>query len=382
VRIAIFDYKVQPSNPVGGCHWRLLRDLSATHEFTVFAVEFVNPRPDCIEWVRIPAPTRPLVLLFVVFHLLAPFYYAAHCLLRKTRFHLVQIVESNLTFGDISYAHFCHKRYLRSYWKQSRPSGLRRWARWLDHKLHALLEAWVFRRVGRVITPSIGLAKELVDEYPFLANRVAVVSNPIDIERLHRPPDFDRGQQREKLGIGAGDCVFTFVALGHFERKALAAVLEALTEIKEPSLKLVVVGGSEDQIRPYRVKVESAGIAPQVLFCGLQTDVRSYLWIADGFLLPSHYETFSLVAYEAAAAELPLIVSRVHGVDEIAADRDNALLVEPNCQSILQALREFLQLSPADRRAMGIRARQSVESFGTESFVASWRRFYEGCAAA
>jgi glycosyltransferase involved in cell wall biosynthesis len=373
---------VRPSNPVGGCHWRLLRELSATHEFTVFAVEFENPRPERIEWVRIPAPTRPLALLFVIFHLLAPLYYLGHCLLRRSRFHLVQMVESNLMFGDISYAHFCHKRYLRSYWKQSRPAGLRRWARWLDYRLHALLEAWVFHRVARVIAPSAGLAHELVAEYPFLKNRITVVSNPIDLERLYLPPDFDRQRQRETLGIRPGDCALTFIALGHFERKALGEILEALKEMSEPSMKLVIVGGSEDQIRPYRVKANAAGIAEQVLFCGMQSDVRNYLWIADGFLLPSHYETFSLVAYEAAAAALPLIVSRVHGVDEMAVHGNNALLVEPNCQSILHALREFLQLSTVDRRAMGIRARKSVESFGTESFVAAWRRFYENSVVA
>jgi glycosyltransferase involved in cell wall biosynthesis len=109
----------------------------------------------------------------------------------------------------------------------------------------------------------------------------------------------------------------------------------------------------------------------------MQTDVRPYFWMSDGFIFPSHYETFSLVAYEAAAAELPLIVSRVHGVADIAVDRENALIVEPNRESILAALREFVCMSDASRGQMGSRARETVLGFGPEGFVSAWTRFYE-----
>jgi glycosyltransferase involved in cell wall biosynthesis len=176
------------------------------------------------------------------------------------------------------------------------------------------------------------------------------------------------------------DCVLSFVALGHFERKSLPAILEALAEIREPHLKLLVVGGTESQIRPYRAKAAASGIADQVIFCGMQTEVRRFLWMSDGFIFPSHYETFSLVAYEAAAAELPLIVTRVHGVADIAADRDNALVVEPTRESILAALREFVSMSGASRGEMGSRARATVLRFGPEGFVTAWTKFYESLA--
>ena len=99
----MFDYRVTRNNPAGGCHLRLLRALSCEHQFTVFSVEFENPSPGRIEWVRIPAPMRPLAFLFVSFHLLAPVYYLLYRLRTRTRFDLVQMVESNLSFGDVCY---------------------------------------------------------------------------------------------------------------------------------------------------------------------------------------------------------------------------------------------------------------------------------------
>ena len=43
MRIAVFDYRITPNNPIGSCHLAMLRALAAEHEFTVFAVEFENP---------------------------------------------------------------------------------------------------------------------------------------------------------------------------------------------------------------------------------------------------------------------------------------------------------------------------------------------------
>ena len=75
MRIAVFDYKTVPNNPTGGCHRRILSGLCREHEFTVFAAEFDNPCPKRIAYVRVPAIKRPLALLFISFHVLAPIWY-------------------------------------------------------------------------------------------------------------------------------------------------------------------------------------------------------------------------------------------------------------------------------------------------------------------
>jgi hypothetical protein len=143
-RIAVLDYNVVPLNPIGGCLWQMLRGLCHEHEFTVFAVEFDNPYPERIRFIRIPAPTRPLALLFLAYHLLAPLYYWAYRLSYRIRFDVVQMVESNLLFGDVSYSHFCHRAYLKLHWQKSRATGLRGALRWLDHWLRAGARPWSF----------------------------------------------------------------------------------------------------------------------------------------------------------------------------------------------------------------------------------------------
>ncbi|MBE3550733.1 MAG: glycosyltransferase family 4 protein [Brockia lithotrophica] len=377
MRIAIFDYKVVTTNPIGSCHRRMLAGLCEEHEFTVFAVEFENPCPERIRFVRVPVPTRPVALLFVAYHLIAPVIYWLYRLRTGARFDLVQVVESNLSFGTISYVHFCHRAYLRQHWKEGGAKGLRGWLRYLDHWLHALLEPWVFRRVRSIVVPSRGLKRELEETYPFTMGKITVIPNPVDLERMAPPPDFDREAFRLQHGVQKEDLVLVFVALGHFERKGLHIVLEAVRHLNAPHVKLWVVGGESDLVKVWAKRVESQGLNGQVFFWGMQKDVRPFLWGADVFVFPSVYEVFPLVSLEAAASKLPLIVTFLNGVEEFMKDGETGFLVPRTAEGVRKALERFLALSAEERARMGEAAQKSVQRFNIKNFISNWRMFYD-----
>lgn len=382
MRIALFDYRVIPTNPAGSCHRLLLEELCEEHEFTVFAVEFDNPRPDRIAWVRVPVPVRPLALLFVAFHLVAPIRYLLHRLRRRARFDLVQMVESNLSFGDVCYAHFCHRAFLRLPADvTSDAGGMRGVLRRLDHRLHAAGEPRALRRAAEVVAPSAGLQRELASAYPATRGKVTVIANPVDVGQATPAPSVDRAALRAELGLAPDDVAVAFVALGQFERKGLPLLLDALRSIGEPRLRLIVVGGEDDLVRAYRRRASRAGLGDAVVFTGSRPDVRPVLWAADAFSLPSAYETFSLVTYEAAAAGLPLIATNVHGVEDLLVDRENGFLVERSSVAVAAALRAFLGLPLEEREEMGRRARARAADFGVAAFLDGWSKLYARRAA-
>jgi len=381
VRIAVFDYKVNRNNPIGGCHLRMLRALASEHDFTVFAVEFDNPHPDRIKWVRVPVPMRPLALLFVTFHVVAPILYLLHLMRTGRRFDLVQGVESNLLFGDISYSHFCHRAYLKHHWRQSGQAGFRGFLNWLDHFVHACLERPAYQRAKGIVAPSRGLARELNREYPFAANKIRVLPNAVDADRLRMPAGFDRKAFRKGIGLSPADTAFVFVALGHFERKGLPLLLEALSRMDDPTAKLIIVGGAPDLVQSYQPRIGEMNCRGRVHFAGMQADVRPYFWAADAFAFPSLYETFSLVAYEAAAAGLPLIVPRLNGIEEIIRDGDNGFIIGRTVDDAVSALRRFLTLAAEQRRAMGRQARAAAAAYDNARFVGEWAEFYRQWAA-
>jgi glycosyltransferase involved in cell wall biosynthesis len=374
MRIAIFDYKVISSNPSGGCHLTLLRSLAREHDFTVFSVQFENPDPDNIVWVRVPAPTRPLALLFICFHLMAPWVYLWHRIRTRKRFDIVQSVESNLSFGKLVYSHFSHTGYLDHY--SAPPSDLRSLLRWVDHWLHACMERFRYPVAKLLVIPSNGLAQELQNEFSIASSKLSVIANPVRVKHMIHPADFNREQFRRELGFSASDLVIVFSALGQFERKGLPLLIDSLAALAVSRTRLLVIGGEDDLIARYQQRVAEAGIGNRVCFAGMQSDVRPFLWCGDAFALPSAYESFSLATYEAAAAGLPILAPALNGIRDLLRDGENGFLITRDVSSIAHALERLTKLSVKERLLMGHNARQAAMHYSEERFAESWRNLY------
>jgi glycosyltransferase involved in cell wall biosynthesis len=110
----------------------------------------------------------------------------------------------------------------------------------------------------------------------------------------------------------------------------------------------------------------------------MQSDIRSYLWASDAFVLPSSYEVFPLVCLQAAAAGIPLVVSQLNGVEEFLIDGQNGLLVGRTAPEIKRAIRVLRSFDPAERQAMASRAQIDIQRYSSASFVALWDGFYRG----
>jgi glycosyltransferase involved in cell wall biosynthesis len=375
LRIAIFDHRITRNNPIGSCHLAMLRALAAEHEFTVFAAEFENPCPEKIRFIRVPTPIRPMAALFVVYHIMALVCYLLYRIRGGRKFDFVQALESNLVFGDVLYSHFCHRMYLKQHWSKSGAKGIHGWLRWLDHKLHAWMENFTYPRAMQVVVPSRGLARELIAEFPYLEDKTTVLPNPINLQRLQMPADFDRRTFRHQRGFDDQDVVALFVALGQFERKGLPLLLQALATPGMERVKLLVVGGESDLVARYGGEAKNQ-LGDRVKFVGKQSDVRPYLWSSDVFVFPSLYETFSLVTYEAAAAGLPIVVSQLYGVEDLLVDGENGFLIATTVAGVRSGLERILALSETTRHAMGQKARLAASACSEEHFVDAWRAFY------
>lgn len=383
MKIAVFDYMVSPRNPPGTCDIRVIEALREEHDITVFASELDltenGGRP--VAHVRVPTISHPKLVSFLLYFLRA---WLAHRRMtrRGTRFHITQTTDCSSVDADVCYAHFCHRAFLLEVWPRVRarmsPRTLHTWA---NHAVRALIEANLVRRARVIVVPSEGLRRDLDRIYPGTAEKITVIRNTVDLTRFDRPPGFDRRALRQELATGEADTAFVFVALGHFERKGLPVLLEAMAaeRFALEHARLWVVGGDPGLVASYRAVAERLGVADRVTFVGRADDVRPYLWAADAFAAPSHYEAFSLGLLEAAAAGLPLIATRISGSEELL-DEFNGLEIDGSAASIATALRRFLELDSAQRAAMQLAARQSVEPLAPEHFAAAWRTLYASLA--
>ena len=381
MHIALFDYQTVRTNAIGNCNWLIINGLNDEHDFTVFTLNFENPNPYRVRFVRMPVPGRPLFVLFAAYHVIAPLM-LWHKGNQGKHYDQVQTIESNLVIGgSVVYAHFCHRAYLEEHWEDTRPPGIRGVARWLDHKLHALLEPLALRRASHVVVPSRGLERELLRLYPkAVEGKIRVIPNPIDTERMSRPADYNRAEGRAGLGFRDDELVMIFVAAGQFERKGLPLLLEAMRQVSNPRVRLVVVGGQPGVLQSYTERARSLGLGEQVQFVGFQKDIRPYLWAADLFTLPSYYEVFPLVALEAAAAGVPLLVTPLNGVEEMLVEGQNGWCAERSAPALAERIQHALEHRD-QLQAMGQQAVESVKDYTEQKFVENWRAFYRALEA-
>jgi glycosyltransferase involved in cell wall biosynthesis len=377
MKIAIFDYFLDGVTPMGKKLQLLAPMLAKEHEVTVFSIRFDQASSTAVNWVRLRVPVRrPLLLLFMAYRVLANLYYDLHRLFTGKRYDVVQSAESNLGRRGIIYSQFCHSYYVKKIWPLlPGKQGIFGLARRLDHGLRAALEPATFRRALCIVVPSGGLRREIELLYPQCAHKIVVLPNPVNIAKFLRPADW-RATVRQQWQIPEDRVLFCFVALGHYERKGLILALQALQNLADQNIGLMIIGGRNNLIARYAQLCEEMGIRERVYFSETLKDIRPYLWESNAFLFPSFYEAFPTSVMEAAASGLPVLSTPLNGVEDYLTDGQNGLLMERSVEGVTASLRRFLALSPGERRAMGLRARESMVQFTEEKFVERWRAVY------
>ena len=374
-RVGIVDMAVSADSPAGSCVLAEVQGLVDAFDVTVFSNWFEPASAPGVEFVRVPAMARPVLLRYLSFHLAVPFAMAGWRL-RGRRADCLQATQGQWPGAAICYAHFCHRSYLRHQWPLSTVRGLRRASRWAVHRFNAACESAAIRRARIVVVPSRGLAREIELAYPEVAGKLRVLANPVDIDHFARPPAFDRARQRAGHGFLAHHVVLVFVALGDFERKGLGLLLDAVAELDEAgrdAVRLLVVGGNAGEVAGFASHAHDGGIGDAVRFTGLQRDVRPSLWAGDVFAFPSIYETFGLAAAQAAAAGLPVMACEgVHGLSDFVLPGQGGWLLPRTREAIGEWLRDVLAVRET-LPAMGRVAAQAVRPYAPAEFQARWR---------
>lgn len=99
---------------------------------------------------------------------------------------------------------------------------------------------------------------------------------------------------------------------------------------KGANIRLTIIGNLYEKIWLNEF-VFAHSLADYVEFVGPvdHCDIFKYYSEADIFVLPSYSEGMPTVMFEAMASRLPIIISRVGGVEEVIIDGVNGLLIEP-----------------------------------------------------
>lgn len=131
-----------------------------------------------------------------------------------------------------------------------------------------------------------------------------------------------------------------------------------------PRAKAVICG--EGALRPdLERQILELGLQTSVKLLGNRNDVGPFLASADLFVLPSRWEGLPVALLEAMGAGLPVVATRVEGVDEVVEDARQGLLVAPEDSDALASALLKLIGDPELRRQMGEAARRRIQAHYT-----------------
>jgi glycosyltransferase involved in cell wall biosynthesis len=223
---------------------------------------------------------------------------------------------------------------------------------------------------------SEGVADELREHYPQLRERVQSIHNGVDTESFAPGARVEQARAlRAQRGIAEERLLAVFVG-SEWERKGLEPLIRALAA--SPAWDLVVAGSGD---RPrYQALADSLGVGERVHWLGVLGDVQLAYALADAFVLPSSYETFSLVTFEAAASGLPLLASPVSGVRELVREGENGFLIDREPSNIAARLNQ-LGADALLRERLGAGARESALAYSWDSMVQKHHELYARVAA-
>ena len=133
-------------------------------------------------------------------------------------------------------------------------------------------------------------------------------------------------------------------------------LIDAIKPISEecPHVRLIMLGDGPLRTNLQK-QAEKLQVADRIEFMGNLTTVQvaEYYRKADICMIPSLFETFSMVACEAMLHSLPIVASRRGSLPELVVDGETGLLVEPtDPHSIAAAVLRLLR-NPDEARRLG-----------------------------
>jgi len=242
-----------------------------------------------------------------------------------------------------------------------------------ESELRIATEKGLVQKCQRILATTERERDHLMRYYGADPKRIGVVPCGVNLD-LFRP--MDKRTARRRAGFPIDESIVLYV--GRLARiKGTERLLQAMTHLKcSKRTRLIIIGGDGLQTRESRQLLrltQRLGLQDAVEFLGRVDHeiLPTYYSAADLMVLPSHYETFGLVALEALASGTPVVATRVGAMETILREGETGYIVANNGPDLLAAGIEKL-LERARAGAVSTDAiRASVVGFGWDTVVSA-----------
>ena len=233
-----------------------------------------------------------------------------------------------------------------------------------EPELRVATEKHLAKTCHRILAATEKEKEQVTHYYGASPGAIGVVPCGVNLD-LFQP--VGKAGAKQRLGFPPDESIVLYV--GRFAPlKGIRRLLEAMTyheHRKRP--RLVIIGGDGEQTPESRTLLDLSrewGILDRVTFVGRvkQENLPLHYSAADLLVVPSHYESFGLVALESLACGTPVVATPVGAMESILREGETGRVVHNvSPRSLAEAITVFLK----EERTLSAEAiRASILEFG------------------
>ena len=243
-------------------------------------------------------------------------------------------------------------------------------------RLYEQIDRFTIQFADRIICLSPSQAHKVASR-PRCADKIRVVCNAIDVPAVD-PALRVRARrelaQRFKL---PGNCLVVATAGRLSPEKGVSDFLEAVARISPSSARFLVFGEGVLRQKLERT-AELLNLRGRVVFAGFHSDLRSLLPGFDLLVNPSLSEEMPNIVLEGMAAGVPVIATRVGGVQDIAGPTEAIHLVPPaNPEVLANSIDHLLHNEPLRAKLAEAGCKRVQEAFSLSVQRSEMRDLYQ-----
>lgn len=242
----------------------------------------------------------------------------------------------------------------------------------------------VLRIADRVVAATPAEMAQIQWLYQVKIDNVVIIPPGVDTSHFYPiSPD------EAKEFIGAPPCAQMLLFVGRIEPlKGIDTLIRAIAIMRQQGLFvcLSVIGGDPNGVENQNTEIgrlqemsKQAGLDDLVTFLGKQSqDTLPYYYSAsDAVVVPSHYESFGMVALEAMACGVPVVASQVGGLAYLVQDGVTGFTVPVDDPQALADRLSLIFQYPDLRARLGRQAAEVAVEYAWEKIAERMIQLYD-----
>lgn len=235
---------------------------------------------------------------------------------------------------------------------------------WFERWYSLWSAQYAVKKLWQVIVPSEFVKQEILDVFSLSNNdKIKIIPHGFDKNFIDAKNILDSSQRENKLKKYNISRPF-IMSVGRLEdKKNTVGIIEAFAELKNPDLKLVLIGKPGYGYDKVQEAVQKSLNKESIIIPGWvsKSDLPSLMSLAEVFVFPSLYEGFGLPILEAFACGVPVIASQGNCLAEVGGEA--CIYVDPKDKNSLTKAIEKVLLDPDLKNKMIIHGEDRLKKF-------------------